>query len=108
MKYGPKIMSFIKELWNNTISPYKNWHKQIKWFSIFIKPNKCQKKIENRNKRRRGLPGASPVQPSRSRPAQPAGGPAHGPPLLCRLPPRQGNGVCPTLAGTRARHLPPC
>ena len=29
-------------------------------------------------------------------------------PPLCRLPPRQGNGVCPTLAGTRARHLPPC
>ena len=43
MKYGPKIMPIIKELWNNTISPYKNWHKQIKWFSIFIKPNKCQK-----------------------------------------------------------------
>ena len=53
-----------------------------------------------------GLP--SPVQPSSSRPAQPGGGPARLAPLLCRLPPRQGNGVCPTLAGTRARHLPPC
>ena len=32
MKYGPKIMPIIKELWNNTISPYKNWHNKIKWF----------------------------------------------------------------------------
>ena len=37
-------MPFIKELWNNITSFYKNWHKKIKWFSIFIKPNKCQKK----------------------------------------------------------------
>ena len=36
-------MPFIKELWNNITSFYKNWHKKIKWFSIFIKPNKCQK-----------------------------------------------------------------
>ena len=43
MKYGPKIMPIIKELWNNTISPYKNWHNKIKWFNIFIKSNKCQK-----------------------------------------------------------------
>ena len=38
-----KIVPFVEELWNNTISPYKNWHNKIKWFSIFIKPNKCQK-----------------------------------------------------------------
>ena len=65
-------------------------------------------KLENKNKRRRGLPGASPVQPSRSRPAQPAGGPAR--PLLCRLRPRQREGSVP---GARAppRHatsLPAC
>ena len=36
-------MPFIKELSNNITSFYKNWHKKIKWFSIFIKPNKCQK-----------------------------------------------------------------
>ena len=36
-------MPFVEELWNNTTSPYKNWHKKIKWFIIFIKPNKCQK-----------------------------------------------------------------
>ena len=36
-------MPFVEEFWNNTTSPYKNWHKKIKWFSIFIKPNKCQK-----------------------------------------------------------------
>ena len=44
--YMSKIMPIITELWNNTISPYKNWHNKIKWFGIFIKPNKCQKKIE--------------------------------------------------------------
>ena len=55
MKYGPKIMPIIKELWNNTISPYKNWHKQIKWFSIFIKPNKCQK--NRKEKEMENLPG---------------------------------------------------
>ena len=55
MKYGPKIMPIIKELWNNTISPYKNWHNKIKWFSIFIKPNKCQKSRKE-NKLEKRLP----------------------------------------------------
>ena len=50
-------MPFVEELWNNVTSPYKNWHKNIKWFSIFIKPNKCQK-IEKRNKTGENLPGA--------------------------------------------------
>jgi len=35
-------MPVVEELWNNTTSPYKNWHKNIKWFIIF-KPNKFQK-----------------------------------------------------------------
>ena len=103
-------MPFVEELWNNTISPYKNWHKQIKWFSIFIKSKQMSEKIENRNKRRRGLPGASPVQPSRSRPAQPGGGPAHQapPPLSSSLPTGERS-----VAGARAppRHassLPVC
>ena len=44
-------MPIIKELWNNISSPCKNWHKKIKWFSIFIKPNKCQKnRKENKNR----------------------------------------------------------
>ena len=44
-------MPFVEELWNNTNSTYKNWHKKIKWFSIFIKPNKCQKnRKENKNR----------------------------------------------------------
>ena len=51
-----------------------------------------------------GSPLRSPA--AAGRPSQEAAQPTW-PPLLCRLPPRQGNGVCPTLAGTRARHLPP-
>ena len=57
MKCGPKIMPIIKELWNNTISPYKNWHNKIKWFIIFIKPNKCQKIRKENRKGERDLPG---------------------------------------------------
>ena len=57
MKYGPKIMPIIKELWNNTISPYKNWHNKIKWFSILIKSNKCQKIRKENRKGERDLPG---------------------------------------------------
>ena len=74
-------MPFVEELWNNVTSPYKNWHKNIKWFSIFIKPNKCQK-IEKKNKREKRLPGltCSPCAAQRpSRLAQPAGGPAQLP-----------------------------
>ena len=51
-----------------------------------------------------GSPLRSPA--AAGRPSQEVAQPTW-PPLLCRLPPRQGNGVCPTLAGTRARHLPP-
>ena len=58
MKYGPKIMPIIKELWNNTISPYKNWHNKIKWFSIFIKPNKCQKIRKEKEIGKGSLPAA--------------------------------------------------
>ena len=111
-----KIMPIITELWNNTISPYKNWHNKIKWFGIFIKPNKCQKKIENRNKRKEGLTwGSSPAQPSSSRPAQPGGGPAHlAPPLSSSSP--TGERRVPTRAHRRASTscfpghllLPPC
>ena len=56
MKYGPKIMPFIKELWNNISSSCKNWHNKIKWFSIFIKPNKCQKNRKEKQKWK-NLPG---------------------------------------------------
>ena len=42
-------MPVVEELWNNTTSPCKNWHKEITWFSIFIKPNKCQE-LEKKNK----------------------------------------------------------
>ena len=70
MKYGPKFMPIIKELWNNTISPYKNWHKQIKWFSIFIKPNKCQKsRKENKIKK---MPTCAHLRPGTVRPSWPA------------------------------------
>ena len=103
--YMSKIMPIITELWNNTISPYKNWHKQIKWFSIFIKPNKCQKKIEKGIKKKGNLTcaylGLSPAQPSSSRPAQPGGGPAHlaPPPLSSSFPTGERS-----VAGARARH----
>ena len=56
-------------------------------------------KIENRNKEEKLTWGSPPVQPSSSRPAQPAGGPARL--LLCRLRPRQREGSVP---GARARH----
>ena len=39
----PKIMLLVEEVWSNTTSSYKNWHNEIKWFSIIIKSNKCQK-----------------------------------------------------------------
>ena len=55
--YMSKIVPFVEELWNNTISPYKNWHNKIKWFGIFIKPNKCQKIRKENRKGERDLPG---------------------------------------------------
>ena len=66
-------------------------------------------KLENKNKRRRGLPGpplpcAAQQQqagPARRRPSPP------GPPPLSPSSSARRTGVCPTLAGTRARHLPP-
>ena len=101
-------MPIIKELWNNTISPYKNWHNKIKWFSIFIKPNKCQKKNRKTEIKEGGaylgLPLCSPA--AAGRPSQQAAQPTW-PPLLCRLPPRQGDGACPTRAHRRAAPPPP-
>ena len=47
------MMPFVEELWNNTTSSYKNWHKLIKCFSIFIKPNKCQKNRKEKQIRRK-------------------------------------------------------
>ena len=52
----PKIVPFVEELWNNTTGTYKNWHNKIKWFSIFIKPNKCQKNRKEKQKWK-NLPG---------------------------------------------------
>ena len=49
-------MPFVEEFWNNTTSPCKNWHKKIKWFIIFIKPNKCQKNRKEKQKWK-NLPG---------------------------------------------------
>ena len=49
-------MPLVGEFWNNTTSSYKNWHKKIKWFSIFIKPNKCQKNRKEKQKWK-NLPG---------------------------------------------------
>ena len=60
-----------EELWNNTTSYCKNWHKNIKWFSIFIKPNKCQK-IEKKNKREKRLTWRLPPCAARSCAAWPA------------------------------------
>ena len=42
-------MPVVEELWNNATSPYKNWHKKIKWFSILFKPNTCQKNRKEKN-----------------------------------------------------------
>ena len=57
-------------------------------------------KLENKKiKEGEAYLGLPPVQPSSSRPAQPAGGPARL--LLCRLRPRQREGSVPSA---RARH----
>ena len=47
-------MLVVEELWNNTTSSYKNWHKKINWFSISSKAKKMSE-IENRNKRGKGF-----------------------------------------------------
>ena len=57
-------MLVVEELWNNTTSPCKNWCKKIKWFSIFIKPNKCQKNRKEKQKWKNLTCTYLPVQPS--------------------------------------------
>ena len=67
-------------------------------------------KLENKNKRRRGLPGPPLPCAAQQQQAGPARRrPSHLAPLLCRLPSRQGNGACPARArATAPRLLPPC
>ena len=62
-------MPFVEEFWNNTTSPYKNWHKKIKWFIIFIKPNKCQK---NRKETEMENPTCAYLRPSWTSPPAPS------------------------------------
>ena len=64
-------------------------------------------KLENKNKKKEGLTwGSPPVQPSRSRPAQPAGGPAHlAPPPLSSSSPTGGRRVPDARAPPRLHLL---
>ena len=100
MKYGPKIMPIIKELWNNTISPYKNWHKQINWFSILLNQTnvrKLEKKTEKGRETYLGhLPGPSP-----------AGGPAHPRCLLSSPSSDRRTRACARRSPARTRAASP-
>ena len=89
-------MPFIKELWNNITSFYKNWHKKIKWFSIFIKPNKCQKNRKEKQIRRKTyLALTSLCNPFLCGLAGPVGQPSPPGLLLCRLPPPRPSSCVP-------------
>ena len=103
-------MPLVEELWNNATSPYKNWHKQIKWFSIFIKPNKCQKNRKETEMEKTYL--CIPVAQLLCWPgtAQPSSWPSPpGPPSSVVFLPDRRTGACPTRARSAApRHLPLC
>ena len=74
-------MPVVEELWNNATSPYKNWHKKIKWFSIFTKSNKCQKFRKQKQTRKREKltwPGPAAQQ------AGPASWPCQSSPSSCQ------------------------
>ena len=90
-------MPFVEELWNNTTSLYKNWHNKIKWFSIFIKPNKCQK--NRKETKTESLPGAY-LQPSGAS-AGPVVRPLAQPPTVVLLATTEGQGHAPARAATR-------
>ena len=104
-------MPFVEEFWNNTTSPYKNWHKKIKWFIIFIKPNKCQKnRKETEMKKNLPVLTCGPAGPARQRRRPPgasrpsvwparAHGRAATPPACLSSPSSPG---CPAR-----RHVPP-
>ena len=95
-------MPVVEELWNNTTSPCKKFHKKIKWFSIFIKPNKCRK-LEKKNKTGKRLPGPY-LRPGTMRPgraAQPTGRASH---LLARA---RRTSAWLARASTRPGHLLP-
>ena len=59
IRYCPKIMPVVEELWNSITSSYKNWRKKIKWFSILLNQT-IVRKIKKETKQEK----SSPVQPS--------------------------------------------